>query len=264
MSNYICSRSLFFRWVNDCKWICEHSLTKCVLSNQKPASDLPVPPTVYWHPSPVALLHGYFCNVGWENILFFVTFHGIICSHILNWTAVIVFSEWRIFLHSLCDHCLFSLQVSASSLRTPPTQYVECWISKCGCNSTVMFSVCNSYFSMLLSHPSTSAPWKTALSVCLCCWPQQSKIIISSTQLFSVLHILTRTHNMLAALLLLLLIANAVGSPHVRGSDSFLFPAVSQMWWCQHTPRTAGPVCSSLFTSPSNSTSSWTWYGSHC
>lgn len=127
-----------------------------------------------------------------------------------------------------------------------------------------MFSVCNSYFSMLLSHPSTSAPWKTALSVCLCCWPQQSKIIISSTQLFSVLHILTRTHNMLAALLLLLHIANAFGSPHVRGSDSFLFPAVSQMWWCQHTPRTAGPVFSSLFTSPSNSTSSWTWYGSHC
>lgn len=141
------------------------------------------------------------CSSSWLFLLcwvrkhiIFVTFHGIICSHILNWTAVIVFSEWRIFLHYLCDHCVFSLQVSASSLRTPPTQYVECWISKCGCNRRVMFSVCNSYFSMLLSHPSTSAPWKTALSVCLCCWPQQSKIIISSTQLFSVLHILTRTH----------------------------------------------------------------------
>lgn len=125
------------------------------------------------------------CSSSWLFLLcwvrkhiIFVTFHGIICSHILNWTAVIVFSEWRIFLHSLCDHCVYSLQVSASSLRTPPTQYVECWISKCGCNRRVMFSVCNSYFSMLLSHPVLQHPGKQPCQ--FVCAADHSKVRSSS------------------------------------------------------------------------------------
>lgn len=167
-----------FRWVNDCKWICEHSLTKCFLSNQKPASDLPVPPTVYWHPSLVALLHGYFCYVGWENILFFLIFHGIICSHILNWTSVIVFSEWRIFLHFLCDHCVFSLQVSASSLRTPPTQYVECWISKCDCNHRVCFQSVTVTFQCFCLTPVLQHPGKQPCQ--FVCAADHSKVRSSS------------------------------------------------------------------------------------
>lgn len=68
-----------------------------LLSNQKPASDLPVPPTIYWHPPATALLHGYICYLRWEE--FSCIFHALICSHSF-WKAVLVFRGRRIFLHS--------------------------------------------------------------------------------------------------------------------------------------------------------------------
>lgn len=36
---------------------------------QKPATDLPVPPTVYWHSSPPAFLHGDLCHPGWVVLM---------------------------------------------------------------------------------------------------------------------------------------------------------------------------------------------------
>lgn len=39
------------------------TLTRCLSSNQKPTSALPVPATFYGHPPAAALLHGYICDL---------------------------------------------------------------------------------------------------------------------------------------------------------------------------------------------------------
>lgn len=119
-----------------------------------------------------------FAMLGEKTYFFFLIFHGIICSHILNWTSVIVFSEWRIFLHFLCDHCVFSLQVSASSLRTPPTQYVECWISKCDCNRRVCFQSVTVTFQCFCLTPVLQHPGKQPCQ--FVCAADHSKVRSSS------------------------------------------------------------------------------------
>lgn len=156
-------------------------------------------------------------------------------------------------LLSDCPFCL--LQVSVSSLQTLLTRYVESLVHlMLVCLSDVSSGtqggccLCFSFVSVMItslllsSHRSTSALWRTALSVCLCCWPQQSKqsngSVITTHDMPAVLPPF-RAHRQCLCL-----------TTCVQFSHAYVFLVVSQMWWCQRTPRTAGPVFSSLFTSP--------------
>lgn len=174
----------------------------------------------------------------------------------------------------LAGFCLFSANPS-----DPVCGVLQTWwllfflLLSCVCSSNRPPSPC-----------STSAHWRTALSVCLCCWPQLSKFrntwrslqlsvpvkrssFQSSLKMWFILAIIIIKKNRCTVWLVMSMFISMHIHPAANSNSSnstfrasmycfslshvhLFFFVVSLMWWCQHTPRTAGPVCSSSFTSP--------------
>lgn len=192
-------------------------------------------------PSHRLLTSSYCSSSSWLYLLSWVRNHLITAALFRRGPSVSRGN--RIFCHTMC------LTVLLCPPRFLPLLYKHLWPGMLSVvlslfSSPLVLCVYSSVMTVLFpSHHSTSALWRTASSVCLCCWPQQSKL--SRTRVHRpIKRSLTVTHRVQAVVFIF---------EHLWIIFSFnpsLTLVVSLMWWCQHTPRTAGPVSSSSFTSP--------------